>query len=346
MKTVLHIAFLSLLSLSAVGQNVPKVQSAIITKVTATWCRTCGEKAWDDFEALIELHEDKAVLIAAHSSPTSNLHTKIAGDLVANLPSVFGQPLFYVNAERLDRANVRVEAEEQLALATEVPVIANAGIEASWGDNQLEVQTRYVFFSDTEGEYFLSVLVLENGVISNQASRGAAVPHHKVLRAAANDDVFGTAIAEGAIREGTEGKLSFQIPAAEDWFRGQIELVAVIWKREDGQYHLVNANTGKAQILTSNANATDQGITLEVSSDPGARSGTAWLDLTRPVPDLSLSLWDLSGRPVHTLFRGNLSTGRHSFRWNANALGAAAGMYLLRLNHGRENVVRKIILYR
>ena len=348
MKTAPFTSFLLFLSFLGAAQEVPETQSALITKVTATWCRSCGETAWDDFEMLIERYEEQAVLIAAHGSATSNLHSGIASELTANLPGAFGQPLFYVNEERLDRSSVQAEAEGQLRSKIGQTPVVNAGIEAFWQGNELKVKTRYQFFTAAEGDYFLSILLLENDVLSNQASRGREVLHQKVLRAAADDQLFGRPLATGETPEGAEGEFFFQLTGEDSWNREQIEVVAVIWEKVEDRFEFVNANVAEVRTTTSIAPESSQDHSFDILSTGTRQGSTVLLGLARFEADISLSLLDLNGRQVRSVFRGALGAGDHSFDLGVGASSAGVGgMYLVRLaREGKAIAIRKVVFSR
>ncbi len=58
------------------------------------------------------------------------------------------------------------------------------------------------------------------------------------------------------------------------------------------------------------------------------------------------AVFDLSGRRVATLLKGNLSAGVHDLTWDGRNQGqtAAAGLYLLRISSENSLLSRKIIL--
>ena len=60
-----------------------------------------------------------------------------------------------------------------------------------------------------------------------------------------------------------------------------------------------------------------------------------------------LSIYSLEGRLVRTLVNGSLEAGRHSVPWDGrdNSGGSvASGVYVMRLEAGKETAARKIVL--
>jgi len=80
-KITISIAFL-LLTLSGYSQEAPQTQSALVTKISATWCPPCGGWGWDLFHDLVVDNEAKATLLAVHHS--GNLLTPTSGALADN----------------------------------------------------------------------------------------------------------------------------------------------------------------------------------------------------------------------------------------------------------------------
>jgi hypothetical protein len=63
--------------------------------------------------------------------------------------------------------------------------------------------------------------------------------------------------------------------------------------------------------------------------------------------DVTLSVYDVLGRTVSTLYRGYLVTGQHQFRWNGtddNGQGVASGIYFYRLSSDQVSLTRKMAL--
>ena len=92
------------------------------------------------------------------------------------------------------------EPDQMTALLNQTP-IAGIGIEYAKNGTTMTVNTQVEFFEDAEGEYFLSVLVLESGIDGSSsagayAQSGTANPptyeHDFVLRASATEgNVYG-----------------------------------------------------------------------------------------------------------------------------------------------------------
>ena len=110
------------------------------------------------------------------------------------------------------------------------------------------------------------------------------------------------------------------------------------------------------------------GVTLELSTAPAAvplpLPATTALSAARPNPfsgttrlalaleraaEVEVTVHDLGGRRVATLFHGALPAGMHEFAWSgARADGAAAahGVYFVQARVDGERLTRKLVLLR
>ena len=63
--------------------------------------------------------------------------------------------------------------------------------------------------------------------------------------------------------------------------------------------------------------------------------------------DVTLSVYDVLGRTVTTLYHGFLPTGQHQFRWNGTdgyGQSVASGIYFYRLSSDQISLTRKMAL--
>jgi len=62
---------------------------------------------------------------------------------------------------------------------------------------------------------------------------------------------------------------------------------------------------------------------------------------------VKISVYNLNGQLVQTLFHGEQSAGRYTISWdgkNANGNSIASGLYLVRMEAGRYAAVRKTVI--
>ncbi len=128
----------------------------------------------------------------------------------------------------------------------------------------------------------------------------------------------------------------------------------------------VNDGSGSPQVVQSQlgVNATITGLPVEKGTVVAPRAFI--LNANYPNPfnpettisfsanyqgfrQVTLEVYDITGRKIQTLFSGPLDAGQYRFKWNGrNALGqaSASGMYFYRLTSGSNVISRKMILLR
>ena len=143
------------------------------------------------------------------------------------------------------------EPDAMITLLSQTP-IAGIGISYNIVGTTMTVNTTVEFFEDAEGEYFLSVLVLESGIdgsssAGSYAQSGTTNPssyeHDFVLRASATEgNVYGSVI----LTDPVNGEISdneFTISLNSSWDK-TIYPVAILWKKDDSstpKYKFINA---------------------------------------------------------------------------------------------------------
>jgi len=84
---------------------------------------------------------------------------------------------------------------------------------------------------------------------------------------------------------------------------------------------------------------------LALSVYPSPASGAFTVDYTLPENGrINISLYDLSGRRVSTVFEGETAAGRHEFSCDAAAL--TPGVYLVHLATDAGSLTRRVVVER
>lgn len=215
-------------------------QNALAINYTATWCGYCGSEGAPIIKNWGAM--DNVVAITAHASQdpmNNNLFNSFSQDRTTG----GGIPSFWVG----DNKTRETSAIENLL--TQIPVAAVA-INHSVSNNQMEVSTKTVFYEAGEGSYYLSILVLEDG-IDGSANAGAYkqngtsdpnYTHAFVLRASSIENkAYGELLVENPqANEMVEKK--YNIPLNTEW--KNIYPVAIIWKYDatsSPKYQFINA---------------------------------------------------------------------------------------------------------
>jgi len=333
-----------LLSGYSFGQEVVQKQNMLITKITATWCPNCGTTAWDNKKEIISKYPD-AVFLSTHLSTSSKLYSSTARDYSRNLPNAVGQPLFYINRDRFNTRSILDAAEAAQQSTQGQSPLANAGLEMKMEGQVLNVKAKVQFFEPTNGEYYLSLFVIEDKVMETQASRGSgAVEHSKILRGRVTSSTFGVLIAEGSINANDtyDFPIKRQIPA--EWNQDNLEVAAVIWQKNGDTYEFVNTQAVTDFSVFTSVNELEQaGIELSVNPTFLSTQSTVAISLPSAQEGISLQLINTNGQLVTQLFSGDLGSGLHHFSLTKPA-ALAAGIYLVRLEKDGHSITEKIVI--
>jgi len=343
-RKFLLLNLISLFSFQIYAQAVPQEQRTLLTKITATWCTNCGAWGWDMFENLIEDNESKSVLIACHDS--GDLVTTTGVDLVNNW-SISGQPRFLANDE-----NQGVSSGNMTSKRTEIKnlidnnfasmPLANAGIEVTMTDSELEIKTKTKFFQPSMGEYYLGVYILENDVVNNQASRGSNAVHKKILRTGATDGAFGELLMNGMIGMNMEFDRTFNIDLNTEWNVDNLEIVTIIWRKENDKFQFVNTNiTTQIGVVSSTQDFLLQGVTLNISPNIITDNASINIESDHVLQNANLQLVNIQGQKIATIFEGAINEGNASFYLENNL---PKGMYFVQLSSENKVISKKILI--
>ena len=315
------------------GQEVPQEQKIVITKIAATWCPPCGGTAWDNFDVINDTYEGKAIMLTVHPSRTSKLHAPESIDFSNNLPQAFGQPLFYINRSKYTTSTIIANTENAVNNIDSATPMANAGITATIKDNTLEVKAKVKFFQEGNGEYYLSLLIIEDEVMEEQASRGNPAIHKRILRSSLMGGTFGQAIANGEIAADTEFIFSDSKTIEPKWNTENLEVAAIIWQKVEGAYEFVNAHAVNASFSTSINFLQTSGLELTIT--PNLIKEMATINIHAPIgfDNASIALYNRFGQQVQSIFSGDLRNGQHTFFIHKNNLppSTTSGLYFLKM---------------
>jgi hypothetical protein len=331
--------------------TVPETQQSIITKHTATWCPNCGTLAWDVFEGLVSEVTSGAILIAAHRSKSSDLYSKVGEDFLTNMPNVIYQPEFFVNEEKFggNYQNLADNIKAKVAENAEQAPLAQTGIQLlvnEDGSGPVRVNTKTRFFQNAEGTYFLSVWLIEEEVVADQANRGTDVAHKQVLKKALTEESFGIQIVASGADEGTEIENSFEYELAEGEDIKNIEIAAILWKQEGGKFIFENGNSSTtfSTVSTTSTNVLESRLeSFTVTPNLIDAEGMIELELNQRLENAQLNLYNVYGQLIQPLFSGNMDTGVNRVPLNAASV-QSGGLYLVNLTTREGTVSRKVMI--
>lgn len=350
MKRITFTLVLSFFCFTAFTQEIepPREQRSLVTKLTATWCPICGDSAWDTYANLVNDLEGKAVMLAAHYSSSSDLHSTAAYELIgAYKGSPSGQPIFYFNRDKVT-SNVENEMKNKVNAAFTASPMAQAGIRLEYdsGARELVVKTRTEFFQSANGEFLLSVFLVEKEVIANQAGRGSNMTHKRVLRKALTAETLGDAIASGAINAGATFDLTVRTSMTSLLDAGKYQVATVLWEKTGDERTFVNANTQEGiEAFTTPVFAVDAlPVSLEIQPNPVTQEALITIQGIADLGSFQLNLFNTTGQLLQT-WRGEDFAGPEFKMILDRAQFPQPGVYFLQLV-GEQGVLGKKIMVR
>lgn len=210
---------------------------------TATWCGPCGDWGAPKIHELYEV--GNVIAITAHSSNDPMYNSSLYGSFNSERPTGGGIPSFWIGDNKTTSVN------SMTALLDKTP-IAGIAIESTIIESIMTVKTKTKFFEAGSGKYFLSVLILEDGIDGSSSAgqytqNGVANPttykHDFVLRASSiSNNSYGEEIVVspeiGAIID-----KEYEITLNPAWDQN-VYAVAILWNVDltsSPNYKFVNA---------------------------------------------------------------------------------------------------------
>lgn len=219
-------------------------QWGLVIEYTAKWCGPCGNWGAPLMHDLCS-SSPYVVGIAAHASGDPMYNSTLYTAFESERTTGGGIPSFWIGDE---------DSQSQSTLDAILAKTATAAIDLNYTKtaSAMTINTQTKFFTATNGDYYLSVLILESGVdggtnaTSDYKQNGTSDPdfkHEHILRAAAGGKSYGESIISGAITAGKTVNKSYTIAIDPSW-KKTLYPVAILWKYESGstapKYKFIN----------------------------------------------------------------------------------------------------------
>jgi hypothetical protein len=328
--------------------TVEKTQKSLITKRTATWCPICGNTdVWPMVKNLNAALQDKALVIAGHHSDGSDLYRPVAEDFINNFETSFGQPRFYFNQELIGAGNSSTEStlNGRAEAAAQNPPLAQAGLLLTFDESQqqLSIDGQVNFYDNTSGNYRLGYYAIRKSVIAAQSNQGPDTEHINVLWDAITEGSFGIEIPSETLV--TEGSFLYQesYTLSEGLNIENLLIAAIIWKEnEDGKYDIVNVEYSdniQTSVVSSTLAFTELETFLIQPTLTTQNSSLAKIKLSSPLNNFELSIFNMQGQKIRTVYRGSLGSGEHHFLLEV----PGTGVYLVALRKDLQISTQRLI---
>jgi len=229
--------------------SVEQKNMGLIFKFTGTNCYYCGDWGWTMFKDLTtQFHKKDAVCIAAYSQNTfaKLLISPIATDFDRKVPVSKGYPTFTGNfVDAWSGGNTFAGMNNVISTNVNnhknAEVVANTGFKSTITGNEMSIETNTKFFKSAEGEYYLGVYLLEDGVVASQSgpNGGPNAIHDNVLRG--GNSSWGELLTSGSIEANKNFEKTIKITLDPSWNSSKLSVFTILWKKNGANYDFVNA---------------------------------------------------------------------------------------------------------
>ncbi|MBP6625341.1 MAG: Omp28-related outer membrane protein [Chitinophagaceae bacterium] len=347
MKKLFTLSLILATAFAAKSQTPPNKNLGIVNKTTATWCGPCGSWGWTLFEDVIADNQAKAICMGTYSSSSSDLYNQTASDFYNDFAPGSGLPAF--NALGLNRTEystsggiyptiTRTNVKASIDSFVLTPVVASTGYTYTISGSTLNVNTTTKFWSANNGDFYVNVYLVEDGVMNIQNGQTGTVAHHDVLRGGVTG-TWGSSIVNGAVTANQTFNKSFTYTIPATWDKAKLQVVTIIWKKVGSDYQFINANN----VANAPAGVTDilEAGNIRMYPNPTANYLNISMDIDEST-EISYDVFDMRGQLVYTQSPKKVNYGTHDEVINTSTW--SNGNYMIRLNSGKNNYSGKILI--
>ena len=239
--------------------QVLNIQNGFGITYTAVWCEPCGN--WG--APLIHnyaLDAPKGAIISLHLSDSDSMKTHLSYSFAYDRSYNMAIPAFWVGDQK---ASSSTAMTDYLAQNPYPP----CGIDYSYNidDNKMFIDTKTLFFKKENGDFYLSVLILEDGIDGSSYA-----PTNYIQAGTTNsypNDIYthDFVIRTSSVADSAYGELLIHNPSIDTAITTNHEInldpnwinpypICIIWKYEPGtkpEYHYINSLKRKKDTLKS-----------------------------------------------------------------------------------------------
>ena len=222
----------------------------IVFDYTSTGCPGCGSWGAPTFENLSNQLGNKIVPIAVHIKYGDPMITDESNALGQNRTGQYFTPQLWINNTNSTLLNGgRIDATGSLAaLNQNITTFQGEAVQISLGvshaiqDDKINIRYKHKSETDLDGDYFVSLYVMENHLFHNQAS-GAVNPfeHNYVIRTSSSG-AFGSKIESQNLADNQEFEDTINLDIDPTWDKSNLYVTAIIWKNNGDKFIVINAN--------------------------------------------------------------------------------------------------------
>jgi hypothetical protein len=333
----------------------------VFEEATGTWCGWCP-RGTVFMDSLHKTYPTTAMLIAVHNSDPMVVSEYDAG--IAGFIGGYPSGLVDRSNGEFDPSDFFTEYDSRINGFTPCDV----GVQANFNSTTrvMDITLSATFATDLSGDLRFNCVIVEDDVTGtasgyaqvNYYSGGANGPmgnYHNLPSPVPASQMVYDHVARAILGgwAGTESSIpasvttnsvhtynyTYQVPTSVD--AGYLHVIG--WVSDANTGTILNAN----EVNFATGVATQKAETFEVSTFPNPSNGKVNFEVKMPAlaNDITLEVYDLTGRLVYTTTEGSTLGGSKFFTWNADA-SVANGVYQAIIKVGTESVAAKVVLTR
>ena len=225
-------------------------KKTLIYYSTGIWCQYCGDIGKTFVDDISSNYNDvQIVSLHKNDELTSNI-SSLTQSYLDSVNGLLGCPHFYSGLNSVinpsnnpsNYSQLTSAVEDDLNLFSEI----NMDLEYSINSNTMNIKVQSKLSSETPGDnYYLSVYILENGVVKEQNIAGnynQNFTHNNVLRKEASDniDVFGSSLNFDINGNNLTSFYDIPLDSTGEWKYSNLYVVAIAWQENDSDFRFVN----------------------------------------------------------------------------------------------------------
>jgi hypothetical protein len=225
-------------------------RKTLIYYSTGIWCQYCGDIGKTFVDDISSNYPDVQI-ISLHKNDelTSNV-SSLTQSYLDSVNGLLGCPYFYSGINSVispsnspnNYSQLTSAVEDNLNLFSEI----NMDLEYSINGNRMNIKVQSKLSSENPNDnYYLSVYILENGVVKEQNIAGnynQNFTHNNVLRKEASDNinVFGSSLNFDVNGNDLTSFYDIPLDSTGEWNYSNLYVVAVAWQENDSNHKFVN----------------------------------------------------------------------------------------------------------
>ena len=218
---------------------------------TSTGCPGCGSWGAPTHETIAKRLTSDIVPVAVHIKYGDPMITGASEAIAANRTGQRFTPQLWVNNENsmvlngnsidgnasIDRVNDGIEVFQSADATLAV------GVSHAINDDEMTIRYKTKALEELDGEYWIGVYVMENGILHQQSSAAQNPFEHNYVIRVSNSGGFGDLLGDSGFALDSETDKTVTLTLNEEWNKDNLYATAIVWKKEGSNFIVVNANS-------------------------------------------------------------------------------------------------------